>query len=81
MTWKYLRQFRGDQIDVNAVQIKKPKPIKFYAKSAVFTSKLPINHDSSFSDTESEANIEAFPIRAEAVVSTGDLVIGLGPGQ
>ena len=74
MTWKDLRQVRGDQVEFDTVQIKKKlKPRNFDAKSGVFTSELPINHDSSFSDTKSEANLEAFPIRAHAIVSTGGL--------
>ena len=62
MTWEDLRQVRGDQVDVNVVQVKKKsKSRKFDAMSAVFISELTMNFDSSFSETEAEANLEAFP--------------------
>ena len=54
------------------MQVKKRKPRKFDAKSAKLTSKFSMNYDSSFSDIELEANLDAFSVRAKVVVSKGD---------
>ena len=51
---------------------KKRKSRKVDAKLELLTSKLLMNHESSFSNSGSEVNFDAFPVRAKAVLSKVD---------